>query len=149
MRERTVTGLLLIILLTVSALSCSDDPEPRQTVMHFLQSLRQDTTSYDYLSQLLDLDELVREGSIYDYNSSLSLEENKVALVSLLQEGGSVREKWLMNQIIVGSVATLGDTATVEVSFIDKESVPVKQYYNKMGVHRVDEQWKIFSFRLF
>ncbi|MBU1320613.1 MAG: hypothetical protein KKG33_06570 [candidate division Zixibacteria bacterium] len=149
MTRRTVTGLLLLILLTIAAASCSDDPEPRQTVMHFLQSLRQDTTSYDYLSQLLDLDELVKENSIYNYDSSLYAAENKVLLVSLLQEGGSVREKWLKNQIIVGSVATLGDTATVEVSFIDKESVPVKQYYNKMGVHRIDDQWKIFSFRLF
>ncbi|MFH1892375.1 MAG: hypothetical protein ABIK83_06790 [Candidatus Zixiibacteriota bacterium] len=149
MTRRTVTGLLLLILLTIAAASCSDDPEPRQTVMHFLQSLRQDTTSYDYLSQLLDLDELVKENSIYNYDSSLYAAGNKVLLISLLQEGGSVREKWLKNQIIVGSVATLGDTATVEVSFIDKESVPVKQYYNKMGVHRIDGQWKIFSFRLF
>jgi len=149
MTLRTVTGLLLLILLPIAAVSCSDDPEPRKTVMHFLQSLRQDTTSYDYLSQLLDLDELVKENSIHNYDSSRSAKENKVLLVSLLLEGGSVREKWLKNQIIVGSVATLGDTATVEVSFIDKESVPVKQYYNKMGVHHIDDQWKIFSFRLF
>lgn len=139
--------LPLVLLLAV--ISCGSDPEPRDTVRHFLQSLRVDTTSYDYLTQLLDLDELVMENTIYTYDTTLTLELNKQHLVKSLQKGGSVRELWIKNQIILGSTEVLGDTAAVEVSFIDKSAVPVKQYYNKMGVHVVDGSWKIFSLRLF
>lgn len=137
--------------MSISGTACGDDPgeQPRETVMRLFQSMRADTASYDYLSQLLDLGELVKENSIYTYDTSLTLQENEKKMVRSLLEGGSVRERWLKNQIIVGSVAVLRDTATVEVSFVDKSSVPVKQYYNKMGVHLVDDHWKIFSFRLF
>ena len=143
--------MLLPVVLLMPAAAYGDDSgeQPRETVLRLFQSLRRDTTSYDYLKSLLDLGELVKENSIYAYDTSLTLQDNEKNLIGSLLEGGSVRERWLKNQIIVGSVRTLRDTATVEVSFIDKSSVPVKQYYNKMGVHRVDDQWKIFSFRLF
>jgi hypothetical protein len=140
---------VLIVMLLFALASCASEPEPRETVKHFLQSLREDTTSYDYLSQLLDLDELVTENSIYTYDSTMSFSANKQGLVSSLQKDGDVRTRWIKNQIILGDVEILGDTATVEVSFIDKTVVPVKQFYNKMGVHLVDGRWKVFSLRLF
>jgi len=141
--------LIALALLVLSLVSCARETGPRDTVKYFLQSLRVDTTSYDYLSQLLDLDELVTENSIHTYDSTKSFEENKRGLARSLQEGGDVRARWIRNQIILGDVEILGDTATVEVSFIDRSIAPVKQYYNKMGVHMVDGRWKIFSFRLF
>ncbi len=141
--------LVLIAMLLLALASCASEPEPRETVKHFLQSLREDTTSYDYLNQLLDLDELVTENSIYTYDSTISFAANKQGLVSSLQKDGDVRARWIKNQIILGDVEILGDTATVEVSFIDKTVVPVKQFYNKMGVHLVDGRWKVFSLRLF
>jgi hypothetical protein len=141
--------LVSIALLLFALASCASEPEPRETVKRFLQSLREDTTSYDYLSQLLDLDELVTENSIYTYDSTISFDANKQGLISSLQKGGTVRSRWIKNQIILGDVEILGDTATVEVSFIDKTAVPVKQFYNKMGVHLVDGRWKVFSFRVF
>jgi hypothetical protein len=136
-------------LLILSLASCASEPEPRRTVMRFLESLRSDTTSYDYLTQLLDLDELVTETSVYSYDSTISFDANRRNLAGLLLKGGDIRERWIKNQIILGNVELLRDTASVEVSFIDKNAVPVKQYYNKMGVHVVDGRWKIFSFRLF
>lgn len=140
---------MLITLILVPVLSCTKEPEPRRSVMDFLASLRADTTSFDYLTQLLDMDELIFENSIYTYDSTVSIEANKREFVALLQKGGRVRENWIRNQIIVGNVDFAGDTAMVEVSFIDKSTEPVKQYYNKMGVHLVDGSWKIFAFRLF
>lgn len=138
--------LMAVGLLALALVSCASEPEPRRTVMHFLQSLRTDTTSYEYLEGLLDLDELITENAIYSYDSTISLQANKRKLVSLLQKGGDVRKRWIGNQIILGDVDVLGDTATVEVSFIDSSLV---QHYNKMGVHLTDGRWKIFSFRLF
>jgi hypothetical protein len=140
--------LVSISMLLLALASCASEPGPRETVKHFLQSLREDTTSYDYLSQLLDLDELVTENSIYTYDSTISFAANKQGLVSLLQKDGDVRTRWIKDQIILGDVEILGDTATVEVSFVDKTVVPVKQFYNRMGVHVVDGRWKVFSLRL-
>ncbi len=147
MNSRVATVVFLVALAFL--LSCSGTPEPRQTVMDFLGSLREDTTSIGYLDQLLDFDELLGENSIYTYDSTLSELENRREFAALLLKGGKVRERWLRNQIIVGAVQVSGDTATVEVSFIDREARPVKQYFNKMGVHRIDDRWKIFAFRLF
>jgi len=129
------------------AVGCAGEPEPRTVVKDLLASLRQDTTSYDYLSQLLDLGELIQDESIYTYDSSLTIDENGRAFVSMLQKGGELRQNWVTKQIVLGDVAVLNDTATVEVSFIDRTIN--KQYYNKMGVHLVDGKWKIFAFRLF
>jgi hypothetical protein len=129
--------------------SCADTPEPRRTVMNFLTSLREDTTSIEYLDQLLDFDELLDESSIYTYDSALSRTENKQEFAALLLKGGKVRDRWMKNQIIVGGVQISGDTAIVEVSFIDRKAKLVKQYYNKMGVHRSEDKWRIFAFKLF
>ena len=142
------TAIVVLAILTV-LLSCSGTPEPRQTVMDFLGSLREDTTSIGYLDQLLDFDELLDENSIYTYDSTLSKSENKLEFATLLLKGGKVRERWIRNQIVVGAVQVSGDTAIIEVSFIDREARPVKQYFNKMGAHRIDDKWKIFAFRLF
>ncbi len=139
----------LILLIAIIALSCGSDPEGRSTVHDFLRAIKTDTVSYDYLSTLLDLDELVHEGTVYDYDTTIGEQANKDRFVDLLLPGGSVRERWISNQIIVGNSEVLRDTAIVEVSFIDQDAEKVKQYYNKMGVHREDDAWKIFAFRLF
>lgn len=146
MRSRVIT---VAILLTLLALSCTGTPEPRQTVLDFIESLQQDSTSIEYLEQLLDFDELIYESSIYTYDTSVSKSKNSDDFAALLLKGGKIRDRWLSNQIIIGSVQISGDTAIVEVSFINREARPVKQYYNKMGVHRIDEEWRIFAFKLF
>lgn len=147
--RRTFKVASLVLLIAIIDVSCGSEPEGRSTVHDFLRAIKTDTVSYDYLSTLLDLDELVHEGAVYDYDTTVSERANKDRFVDLLLPGGSVRERWISNQIIVGNSDVLGDTAVVEVSFIDQDAEPVKQYYNKMGVHRVNESWKIFAFRLF
>jgi len=139
----------LLLFAIVLLVSCGGGPEARTTVHDFLKALKTDTVSYDYLSTMLDLDELVHEGAIYDYDSTISEQANMDRFVNLLLPGGSVRDRWISNQIIVGNSEVLGDTTTVEVSFIDTNTKPVKQFYNKMGVHRMDGSWKIFAFKLF
>lgn len=59
---------------------------------------------------------------------------------------GNLNQMWLKNQIVVGKTETRGDTALVEISFIDPNSGT--QYYNKMALYRKDKDWKIFSFKV-
>jgi hypothetical protein len=141
--------VLIAVVTLVAVPACTENPVPRQRVMDFFAAMRQDTTSSEYLSQFLDTDELLRESSVYEYDTTISRAANRQKLLSQFIGDGKIRERWLRNQIVIGAVDILGDTATVEVSFIDRSTVPVKQYYNKIGLHLADGDWKVFAFKLF
>ncbi len=63
-----------------------------------------------------------------------------------LTEGGLTHDRWMSMQRIVANdeITESGDTAFVEVSFISKETN--KQYYNKWGLRKINDIWKIYSF---
>ncbi|HDS01496.1 MAG TPA: hypothetical protein ENO22_07525 [candidate division Zixibacteria bacterium] len=142
---------LLIIAAAILALAiaaCEKEPEARarSTVLDFVKELRSEGTIE--LDNYLILNELVRENAenVYTYNDSLSVSENIEQFRELFEPNGRVRRLWTQKQIIVGESEVLGDTAYVEVSFIDREER--RQFYNKMGLKRTDEGWKIFAFKL-
>jgi hypothetical protein len=58
---------------------------------------------------------------------------------------GLTRKRWFDLQRIVGQANIKGDTAFVDVSFIDKAKDI--QYFNKFGLHKINGRWKIYSFR--
>ncbi len=66
------------------------------------------------------------------------------AILDDLTEGGLTHNRWMAMQRIVGDAEQSGDTAYVEVSFISQETG--KQYYNKWGLRKMNDRWKIFSF---
>ena len=70
---------------------------------------------------------------------------NKEKLIGELTVG-NLNQMWLKNQIVVGKTEKQGDTAVVEVSFIDPNSGT--QYYNKMALYKKDKNWKIFAFKV-
>ena len=59
--------------------------------------------------------------------------------------GGNVKRLWLSKQVIVGRSERRGDTAGVEVSFVDPETD--KQYLTRFGLARKGKTWQIFSFK--
>jgi hypothetical protein len=61
-------------------------------------------------------------------------------------DDGELKKRWLTdNQIVVGKSEIDGDTALVEVSFIDR--VTRVQYYNKMRLIFRNNRWVITDFR--
>jgi len=62
-----------------------------------------------------------------------------------LTDGGLTKTRWFSMQRIIGNTTIKGDTAYVEVSFIDKARS--MQYYNKFGLYKAKTGWRIFSFR--
>lgn len=60
--------------------------------------------------------------------------------------GGDLKGLWMSKQIIVGRTERQGDTAGVEVSYVDPETG--KQYLTRFGLAKKGESWQIFSFRL-
>ncbi|NIP44597.1 MAG: hypothetical protein GWO41_04910 [candidate division Zixibacteria bacterium] len=135
-----------ILLLAITA--CEQEPaeRARSAVLDFVKALRSEGSIE--LDNYLILSEVVRENAenVYAYNDSLSVSQNIEQFRKLFEPNGRVRRLWTEKQIIVGGSEVLGDTAYVEVSFIDREER--RQFYNKMGLKRTDEGWKIFAFKL-
>jgi hypothetical protein len=143
--KKIIQSIVLIIPLILLS-SCEKEPEARSSVLEFVQALRIDK---DFsLDKYLDIDELVRENSanVYLYDSTKSISENKEDFEELFQREGKIRKLWTSKQIVIGESVERGDTALVEVSFIDRQTK--KQYYNKMGLKKTDSGWKIFAFKL-
>ena len=139
--------IYLIAFLAVTLIcACEKGPEPRDTVLNFVRAL-QTEDEIDF-HQYLDLNELVHENAdnLYVYDSTLSLQENLKKFTDLFGLEGKIRRLWTSKQIVIGESEMAGDTALVEVSFIDRDTR--KQFYNKMGLRKTESGWLIFAFKI-
>ena len=57
---------------------------------------------------------------------------------------GLTKKRWFALQRIINEVELFGETATVEVTFVDKDSS--MGFRTKFGVHIVNDKWKIYTF---
>ena len=136
-----LSGLLIII-------SCSSGPPaPNKVVIEFLEKDMANSDTASILAKL-DMPALVQERK-YDFieaKDSLRAERYRGdSLLADLVAGGELNNRWLALPIIVSGVTIKGDSAQVEVSFIDAQRDV--QYYNKMGLRKTKEGWKIYSFK--
>lgn len=144
--KRLTIFLLPVIFLLLSGCSSKGDTEPnaRRVVVKMLKAV--EDNDRDALMHYLDFASLLRPG-YRDYAlqmDSIRTFKTPNDILDDLTEGGLTRERWLSMQRIVGNDSLSGDSAFVEVSFISKETN--KQYYNKWGLRKVNNIWKIFSF---
>lgn len=142
---------ILILLLAVSAASIlvvcgKGEPQPRSEVLDFVNALHKDQPLD--LNNYLDMNQIVREDApnVYIYIDSLSLSQNIQQFTNLFEPGGRLRQLWTSMQIVIGDTEVRGDTALVEVSFIDRQTR--KQFYNKWGLIKTGEGWRVFAFKL-
>jgi len=138
-------GLSILIFL-ISLPTCSKRPDPRKSVKKLITAVDQsDTTA---LKEYLDLDELLRE-RLEGFS-----EEVKEELIPKLRQGiledltgdGLTRMSWKNSLLVVGKSEVIGDSATVEVTFINKLSGT--KDYTKMGLYFKDGKWKIYNLRV-
>jgi hypothetical protein len=134
--------------VSLAVISCSSGPPaPNKVVIEFLEKdmANSDTTA---ILAKLDVPALVQERKNEFMEAGDSLRGQRYtgdSLTADLVAGGELNNRWLALQIIVSRVTQKGDTALVEVSFIDaKRDV---QYYNKMGLRKIPHGWKIYSFK--
>lgn len=141
----TLVGSFIALLF---AMSCSgpsvDDPDPRNVVLKFFQAMEDsDRTT---IGRILDFPSLLGPREV-DY--ALKSDTARVfykpeAMIDDLMPGGMTYSRWQPLQKVVGSAEVGGDTAYVEVSFINSQTST--QYYNKAGLRKVNGRWKIFTF---
>ena len=133
-----ILPLLLII-------SCSGN-QPKNTVMTFFGAMR----SADTLGivNTVDLEKILAERKSELLSAGKTAQADSLNKEKLIEEltVGNLNQVWLKNQIVVGKTEKKGDTALVEISFIDPNTGT--QYYNKMALYRKDKNWKIFAFKV-
>ena len=142
------TSLFVCLLLTASVLisSCSDVSysDPKQVVIALFGAMEKDDKPA--LAHILDLPELMK---VVNDDYALQSDEPRVftspeEVLNDLTGDGLTKKRWFSYQRIVNKAELMGETATVEVTFVDKEKS--KGYRSKFGLHQVNGKWKIYTF---
>jgi hypothetical protein len=135
----------LVLLWLFGACCARGRPDPKDTLKGMFAAM-EGSDSLSLVAQIDlasaaqsvrgDLDSATATGGRPDWGGLL--------LASLTGEG-RLRKRWLENQIVLGESQVLGDSALVEVSFLDR--LTRVQYYNKMRLVYRDGRWVVTSFR--
>jgi len=135
-----------LILTVLLILSCSSGNKPKETVMIFFGAMRSSDTLG--IQNTVDLEKILAERKNELLQSGKTAQADSLNREKLIEEltVGNLNQMWLKNQIVVGKTEKSGDTALVEISFIDPNTGT--QYYNKMALYKKDKNWKIFSFKV-
>lgn len=143
----SILPLVIFSLLFLNLFSCSNsEPRtPKETVIRLFGAMERNEKAA--ILNLVDVPALMEiSGEDYALKSDNPRTfHNPEDILNDMTGDGLTKRRWFSMQRIIGRVEIIGDSAFVEVSFIDKEKS--KQYYNKFGLHKKDNNWKIYSFR--
>lgn len=142
----TISTLLVAIVLLQGC--GSDAPaNPKAAVIKLFGAMEKDDQAA--LAHLLDLPALMKEMN-EDY--ALQTDQPRVftnpqQILEDLTGEGKTKQRWFALQRIVNEAEVNGESATVEVTFVDKQNS--KGYRTRFGLHMVNGKWKIYSFKTF
>ncbi len=117
---------------------------PKQAVIEMFGAMEKDDKAA--LAHLLDLEELMKITSD-DY--ALQTDKPRMftspqQILEDLTENGKTKIRWFSYQRIINKEEITGESAKVEVTFVDNEKS--QAYLVKFGVHIKNGKWKIYSF---
>jgi hypothetical protein len=142
-------AVIVAALIASVVTGCSHDarPNPKETITLMFEAMR----NSDSVSLALNIDLPVAAASIRNElpqvqdTSGGEIDWGAVVLSEMVGDGG-LRKRWLdEHQIVLGRAEVTGDTALVEVSFLDR--VTRVQYYNKMELVYRGDRWIVTRFR--
>ncbi|MEW5993192.1 MAG: hypothetical protein AB1744_02200 [Candidatus Zixiibacteriota bacterium] len=145
-QHRLLLPLAAALLVAVFGCSPSSTPtDPKSTVIAMFGAMEKDDKAT--LAHLLDLAELMRN---YQEDYALQTDSPRVftspeQILDDLTGDGLTKRRWFAMQRIISEVNILGESATVDVTFVDKEQS--RGYRTTFGVHMVNGRWKIYSFK--
>ncbi|UCD63216.1 MAG: hypothetical protein JSW34_10750 [Candidatus Zixiibacteriota bacterium] len=147
-RRDILKGVVCCLIIVALVYGCSgkEGPSsPKQAVISMFGAMEKDDKAA--LAHLLDLPELMKTIN-EDYALQLDSPRVFTSPIQLLEDltgNGLTKTRWFAMQRIIGNTVVTGETATVEVTFIDKDKSI--GYLTKFGVHMANEKWKIYSFK--
>lgn len=133
------------VLLTIWGCAQRGTDTPKETVIKLFGAMERNDIGT--IAHLIDIPSLM---SIHGEDYALATDSPRVfhdpmEILNDLTGMGLTKTRWFSMQRIIGDTEIKGDTAFVEVSFINKRIST--QYYNKFGLHLADGKWKIYSFK--
>jgi len=137
----------MLVVALAAMWGCSTDkyaePDPQQTVVKFLRAVEQNRRAD--LAHYLDFPAFIgKHERDITLSDTIRTFTNPEQILDDLSKGGFTYQRWMGMQRVVGKGEIMGDSALVEVSFVNKETG--MQYYNKWGLRRYGNTWKIYSF---
>lgn len=146
-----ITSSILLIGLTAGCLlvGCETDvdSDPRKVVMALFGAMEKNDEAR--VARLLDLASLMKNQK-EDYAVTTDrprLFTNPRDILLDLTGDGLTKRRWFSYQRIINKAEIMGESATVEVTFIDQKAS--KGYMTKFGLHMMNEKWRIYSFKTF
>jgi len=138
-------GYFFLPFLILLSCANSNSDDPKEIVIRLFGAMERDEKAA--ILQLVDMPALMQiSGEDYALQSDNPRTfHNPEDILNDLTGDGLTKKRWFSMQRIIGRKEIIGDTAYVEVSFINKEKGI--QYYNKFGLHKKESGWKIFGFR--
>jgi hypothetical protein len=136
------TLLLLSVLALLFVLQCSKSPSPRVVVMDFIEAVNTaDTAS---LEMYLDLERFTQE-KVKELPDSMRAEVFSRVKEQLRQNflgSGGTRLRWQNKMIVVNKEEIEGDSALVEVTFVDQKTGITE--YTKARLYKKENRWWIY-----
>lgn len=137
----------MIVALLLCGAGCSNKQpgDPKDAVIKLFGAMERNDQGA--IAHLLDLPALMgnRDGDYALQTATPRVFRNPVDILEDLTGDGLTKKRWFAMQRVIGAAEIFGDSAKVEVSFIDKSTNT--QYYNKFGLHRINGRWKIYAFK--
>ncbi|PWB68408.1 hypothetical protein C3F09_11685 [candidate division GN15 bacterium] len=146
MKARAV-GVWVALGLVGLMSGCSSDnqSDPRQVVISFFGAMERNDQAA--LAHLLDLASLMKN-TTSDYAVSTDQPRvftNPQEILNDLTNDGLTKTRWFSMQRIINNASVIGETATVEVTFVDKQNSI--GYRTNFGLRKLNGQWRIYSFK--
>ncbi len=138
---------MLSAAILMAACSGTDMSDPRRVVIALFGAMERDDQAA--LTHLLDIPELMRN-SQEDYavqKENARVFTNPEQVLKDLTGDGETKRVWFAHQRIVANAQIMGETATVEVTFVNKEAS--RGYRTSFGLHKKQGEWRIYSFKTF
>jgi hypothetical protein len=125
-------------------LACAEAPADR-TVYTFFDAMRQGDANR--MAEVLDSSIYLGRSGAAELDTLTPGDDFEARRNRVLLEltGGNLKRLWMTKQIVVGRTETSGDTAAVEVSFVDTETE--KQYLTRFVLLKKSGTWQIVRFR--
>ncbi|MFZ1685568.1 MAG: hypothetical protein WAU88_15735 [Candidatus Zixiibacteriota bacterium] len=142
-----LAGLTLIVLGVLAGCSENKQSDPRETVISLFGAMEKNDQAT--IARMLDLPELMKN-TREDYAVSTDdprVFTNPKDILDDLTNEGLTKRRWFSMQRIIGNSSVDAETATVEVTFVDKQIS--KGYLTKFGLHKTNGKWRIYSFKTF
>ena len=149
MNARRLHIALLSLILIILSGGCSLDQNkdaPKKTVISLFGAMeKNDQAALLYVLDMPELMKNLNEDYALQTDSPRVFTSPEQLLEDLTGEG-QTKKIWFSLQRIISTVnLTSEETATVDVTFVNKEQS--KGYMTRFGLHKINDKWKIYSFK--